>query len=178
MSNKEIALEVGCGYSPMIFELRSDLVKEGAALFCADLNIRDLSGIKDIRKSFGTELIPICSDARDLPFENGSVGIVFAKDLVGFPGRWSEFSGFLPPNFTLDELAKECNRVLKPSGRLIILETATPPDIGYIKIIFVKAGFKLLEENRGSNFAYRIFEFGREGKVKASKYAYSLVFGK
>ena len=68
-------------------------------------------GLPKIR---GTSVAPVCGDTQQLPFGNGS----FAGALVGFGIR--NLSD-LPAGF------EELQRVLRPGGRLVILEFTVPP---------------------------------------------------
>lgn len=69
---------------------------------------------RGLRKTGGTPVDPVCGDAQQLPFANDS----FAGALVGFGVR--NLSD-LPAGFA------ELHRVLRPAGRLVILEFAVPP---------------------------------------------------
>lgn len=166
--SKEIVIDAGSGFNPMVRELRENIIGSGI-LVCVD------SDLGSAQFAGRMNCLPLCAYAQKLPFRGNSVSLILAKDFVGYPGRIDRWQGLVKANFSIYDLMKEWKRVIKRGGRLVIVETATPPDVGFVKDVFVKGGFRLEEENYGE-LAYRVFKWGE--RVKAPEDAYSLVFRK
>jgi len=86
-----------------------------------DINAEMLLAGKDPLKDKGLDLTRICGDAQQLPFEDNHVDAV----TIAFGIR----------NVTdRDQALREFYRVLKPGGRLFVLEFSNPPDAVLRKI--------------------------------------------
>lgn len=87
--------------------------KAASAIIC-DINAEMLLAGIDPKKDAGMDLSRICGDAQNLPFPDASFDVV----TIAFGIR----------NVTDRDLAlREFHRVLKPGGRLGVLEFSTPP---------------------------------------------------
>jgi len=83
------------------------------AIIC-DINAEMLLAGVDPKKDAGMDMSRVCGDAQNLPFPDASVDVV----TIAFGIR----------NVTDRDMAlREFHRVLKPGGRLGVLEFATPP---------------------------------------------------
>jgi len=95
-------------------EVRKRRGGEAAKAIICDINAEMLLAGIDLKKDAGLDLTRVCGDAQNLPFPDASFDVV----TIAFGIR----------NVTDRDMAlREFHRVLKPGGRLGVLEFSTPP---------------------------------------------------
>lgn len=168
--NKDRGLELGPGVTPMLRELREDLFCRNAEVFFVD---NDSCSVEVLKR---WHLPVVKADVYSLPFADNSFPLIFAKDLLGYSGKFLE-NGFSFFPFDFIKVAREWHRILAPRGKLVLVEISTPPQQEEIIRCFSDNDFCLKENNVGPDRVYDVFNF--RGKIKSIyRDSYSLVFEK
>lgn len=178
MADQGINIEVGSRNRPMIQHLRKDLMGPGSSILI-DKRIGWLSDL--VKGNVKEKEFLLTAHGAELPLESNSVSTILTKDLFGAQGYlafppWSEVLEDGVIEDIGENLPKEFYRVLKPGGKMILAEIATPPDKSELKQEFSEAGFRLVEEYNGLEYT-RIFGFASTFSLINAD-AYSLVFEK
>ncbi len=153
IADKEITLDLAAGTGDIGKEILNQ--NNMAAVLFMDLNIEMLSQIEPVNNCF-----IINGDAEKLPVKSNTID----KVSIGFGIR----------NFqNLNKVFREIYRVLKPSGKIAILEFSQPP-IGlirtmrnfYFKSIVTKIARHLIHKNHEYNYLARsVINFYNQEKI-------------
>ena len=170
---KEFNLEIGPGYSPFIRYLRPDLVLSGMNVY-----LEKSVHMTDIFTGIWGNTKLIRGDGCTLPFAEASVGTIYMQNVLGsltpnlFERDWDPEIG------RIYNICRECRRVCKRDGKVVIVETATPPGLPIVTAQFSKQNFILMESYKDYDLN-KVFQnpFGKE-QYLSSHPAYSLVFQK
>lgn len=178
MAEEDLTVEVGPRVTPTVEYLRKDLFSDEKIIYFE----KRRGWVKELSKTAGTKEKVIQGDGSKLPLPSASAGTIFAKELFGSRGELAMEP--VAGQFTLEEeigegFGKEWYRVLKPGGKVVIVEIATPADRKMLKAEFVNAGFELSEEHSGRDVGKVFAEkeiFSTLGEGINGRAAYSLVF--
>jgi SAM-dependent methyltransferase len=172
---QDISLEVGPRTLPLMDHLRKDLLSSGRMVYLEKRRTwtKDLKGL--------VEGVVIHGDGSRLPFEDGSVGTIFAKDLFGAHGQLA----YLPQEglyieMVSEAIAPEWFRVLRRKGKVVIVEVATPVERGKLEQDFGNSGFTKKHEYLGKD-TYKVLDGWESMTLSTSalpEEAYSVVFEK
>lgn len=171
----------------MIASLREDL--RGDKFLYIDRDGNWMTKLREEAEEKGKSQI-IQGDASSLMVAPNSINTLFAKDVLGQQNQLDidakhKLTGNIVDVGSITGLAKEWSRVVKQDGKVIILETGTPPAKDSLVNAFRSEGFEVVE-NYGKDGLGKIFgtediedeALGKAVSRTAVENAYALVFKK
>lgn len=140
----EINIELGARLEPILGQLRDELTQGGSAVLVDKRYWMRLGGgwQRDLDRS-----IPyVQANAQALPFATQSADLVASKDVFcaeGFLTSDAELHTIIEHVGDIGTIAQEYFRVVKPGGRVVIIEAATPQEGLFAQVdqAFLTAGF-------------------------------------
>lgn len=160
-------LDAGCGNGFISIEVAKKLGKNGE-VYAVDIHEPSIKKVREKIKNLNIKVKAILADiTKKIPIEENSVDIYFMANVL---------HGIVA-NEKTDELMKEINRVLKPKGKLIIVDfrvdkPAGPPEnlkISEEKCVEIlnSYGFKIENIDKVGKYHYIVTarKLQREGKT-------------
>lgn len=160
----DVAVEIGSGTAPLP-HLRSELVAPGSTMVYVE---RDKDAARLIRWGEGDPMV-VLGSADHLGLPANSV------DLVMLPNVWGVLSGGITKSLP------EIMRVVKPGGRVVVLETAGPVPSGDVEMEMKVQGTTLERKYSGREEVLGIFsdrELMGEMVTTFSPRCFAMVFRK
>jgi len=138
---KRVILEIGAGTNPH-FNKRADL---DSNTICVGIDDR-MSAIftKSNLRRANANGIGMEGDANQLPFRNASCDEVVVANVFGISGEALQKQGYLIDYEESVPIISEIQRVIKPDGACVVLESTTPPKKEKIIKKFKEQGLLLL----------------------------------
>lgn len=147
--------EIGPSISPIAHILREDLVPKDAVIAFIEPSKSVLDGLSFSIKADEIKSVIIQAELPNLPYGNNSQDIIVVSNVFGSPGaiaREVEFND--DPFGYIGELQKtthpwmeEIKRVVKPNGKIIILETSTPLPIDAMENLCKNEDLQIIEKH-------------------------------
>ena len=127
----ESFLDLGCGEGPWLKRCRG----KAERMIGIDISQYILEKIPN----FNNEFVLICASALDIPLEDGSIDMIFSTDVLEHvaDGR---------------QMIKECHRILKKNGKIILVTPNRHRYILLIKKLIPKKLLQKLKKRLGQDF--------------------------